>query len=106
MSLLCDETKQAIMFGEELMVGTRQDVPFYSALSSRAIDKIPENERRQTPCQAGEHGIDIHAAHSTEGPDGAYCLKTLALGEFVFSIALSTAKTHLPEHSKRYLQPN
>jgi len=106
MSLLCDETKQDIKYGDTLRAGTRGDVEFYSALSQKVLGRIPESERRPTPCQPDDDGgVDIHEASSSRNFNGSYTLSDFTLGVFLFSISKETAEKYLPKHIRRYPAP-
>ena len=102
MSLYCDETERDIEYGSPLMAGTRGDVEFYSALSQDVLGRIPESEKRPTPCEPGDGGMDIHEASSSENFNGSYTISDFTLGEFRFSISRETAEKYLPKHSRRY----
>ncbi|GEM_PF-2944231 len=105
MSLICDETDRDIEYGDVLMAGTRDDVEFYAALSQEALGRIPESEKRPTPCEPNENGVNIHEAMSSRNFNGSYTVSDFELGEFRFSISKETAKRCLPKHIKRYPTP-
>ena len=102
MSLLCDETDRDIEYGQVLMAGTRGDVEFYSALSQEVLGHIPETEKRPTPCEPGDGGVDIHEASSTQNMNGSYTISDFTLGKFLFSLSRETAEKYLPNHVRRY----
>lgn len=103
MSLLCDETRHYLEETAPLWAGTRSDIPTYSALSHEVIQKIPDREKRSTPCQpnAGDEGVDIHEASST-ARGGFYHMTGFTLGRFVFSISGEAARKYLPHHYDNY----
>ena len=105
MSLLCDETGRDIEYGDILMAGTRYDVNFYSALSQEVLGRIPKSEKRPTPCDPSEGGVDIHEASSSRNLNGSYTISGFTLGEFRFSISKETAEKYLPKHARRYPAP-
>jgi len=105
MSLLCDETGRDIEYGDVLMAGTRGDVEFYSALSQEVLGRIPDSEKRATPCEPGDGGVNIHEASSSRNFSGSYTISGFALGEFRFSISKETAEKYLPKHARRYPAP-
>lgn len=102
MSLLCIETGRDILYGEPLMAGTRAGAGFFTALSQEVIDRIPESERRPTPCEPSEGGVDIHEASSGRNFNGSYTWSDFTLGEFLFSISQEAAEKYLPKHIKQY----
>ncbi len=103
MFLTCDETNHSLEETWPLWAGTRSDVPTHSALSHNVIQKIPEDQRRSTPCQpsVGDDGVDIHEAESTTHR-GFYHMTGFKLGRFAFSISGETARKYLPRHYSRY----
>ena len=105
MSLVCDETGRHIEYGKVLMAGTRDDVHFYYALSQEVLERIPESEKRSTPCEFGDDGVNIHQASSSRNFNGSYTISDFALGGFRFSISKKTAKKYLPGHTRRYPAP-
>ena len=102
MSLLCSETGEYIEFGTVLMAGKRPDLEYSHALSEEALRDIPESEKRSTPCQRGDGGVDIHEAFSTRNFNGAYTWSGFKSGAFRFSISAETAKRYLPRHLAHY----
>jgi len=105
MSLICDETKRYIKYGDVLRAGTRGDVEFYSALSQEVLGRIQDSEKRQTPCEPGDGGVNIHEASSSRNFNGSYTLSDFTLREFLFSISKKTAEKYLPTHARRYPAP-
>lgn len=102
MSLLCDETRRDIEFGEQLMAGTRINAKFYSALCKEVIDRIPMSLRRVKSCKLWEGGVNIHEATSTRNFNGSYTLCNFTIGKFSFSVSQKVAKRFLPNHIKSY----
>lgn len=102
MSLVCDETGRESDFGVPFFAGTRDDVPFFSALHPEVVTRIPPSQRRPTPCQTGDSGVDIHESSAAESLHGTYSSVGFELGTFLFSISHETAKKYLPKHLKRY----
>ena len=105
MSLLCDETDRDIEYGDVLMAGTRGDVKFYSALSQEVLGRIQDSEKRQTPCEPGDCGVNVHEASSSRNFNGSYTISDFMLGKFRFSISKETAEKYLPKHTRRYPAP-
>ncbi len=105
MSLFCDETGRDIEYGDVLMAGTRSDVNFFCALSQTALGPIPESEKRPTPCEPGDGGVDIHEAYSSQNFNGSYTVSDFRLEQFRFSISKETAEKYLPKHIRRYSAP-
>ncbi len=105
MSLLCAETGRDIKYGDVLMAGTRGDMGIYSALSWEVLGRIPEAEKRPTPCEPGGGGVDIHEASSSRNLTGSYTLLDFTLGKFRFSISKETAEKYLPKHAGHYPAP-
>ncbi len=103
MSLLCVETGRDIKYGDILMAGTHGDAKFYSALSQEVLRRIPDSQKRETRCQPGDGGVDIHRAGSSRNFNGSYTISDFALGEFRFSISKETAEKYLPKHARSYL---
>ncbi|MDE2021806.1 MAG: hypothetical protein KGI71_02695 [Patescibacteria group bacterium] len=102
MSLTCDETGLEIRYGDVLMAGTRDDAEFYSALSRRALARIPDAEKRTAPCKPGDGGVNIHEASSSRSFSGDYTIADFILGEFRFSLSKETAEKYLSNHLRRY----
>jgi hypothetical protein len=101
MSLLCDETRKDIEFGQPLKAGTRKDVDWYSALGPDVIKKIPASAKRKNPCR-GKQGVDIHEATSTRNLNGSYTLCDFTRGKFLFSLSQKDADKYLPNHMSTY----
>jgi hypothetical protein len=103
MSLLCDETGRDIEFGTVLMAGIHEDNPdIIYALSQEALRRIPESEKRSTPCESGDGGINVHEASSSRNFNGSYSFFDFTHGGFVFSVSKETAEKHLPTHSRNH----
>ena len=102
MSLLCAETDRDIEYGDVLMAGTRSDGKVYYALSREALGRIPESEKRPTPCGPGEGGINIHSGTSTRIFNGSYTWSGFRHGPFRYSISKECAERYLPKLSKMY----
>jgi hypothetical protein len=106
MSLLCDETKRDIEYGQTLRAGTHSDAIFFSALGPIVIDKIPASVRRKHPCNPKQGGVDIHEAFSGQNFNGSYTLCDFRLGKFLFSLSQKNAVKYLPNHMKMYVKEN
>lgn len=106
MSLVCDETGRDIEFGDPLMVGTRNDVEEFSALSQEVLKKIPQNLKRESSCDPAMGGVDIHVAVSKKNFNGSYTWSVgFKKGDFLYSISQKTAEKYLPKHIKKYPEP-
>ncbi len=105
MSLICVETGRDILFGEELMAGSRSDVKLFCALCSDVISKIVESEKRLTKCRPEEGGVDIYEGTSTCNFNGSYTWSGFEIGNFLFSISQKTAERCMPKHIAMYPRP-
>lgn len=101
MSLICDETKRDIEFGDPLMAATREDISFYSAISAEILSQITADEKRSEPANPGD-GVNIHHASSGKNFNGSYTLTGFTLGEFALSISKETAQRVMPRHCQSY----
>ena len=106
MSLLCDERKRDIEYGQPLKAGTRSDAIFFSALGPEVIDRIPESVRRKKRCNPKQGGVDIHEATSGLNMNGSYTLCDFSIGKFLFSLSQKEAEKYLPNHMKMYVKEN
>lgn len=106
MALICDEHHDAhwhtIKIGEKLFAGMRGDATFCSALCAEVVERIPLDERRDSPCRPGDGGVDIHRATSLPGERGSYQSLGLKAVDLYFSISRETAERYLPYHLERY----
>jgi hypothetical protein len=102
MSLICIEIGRDIEYGEILRAGTRQGAGSFSALSQEVIERIPESERRSTPCEPADGGVDIHEASSGRNFNGSYTWSGFRHGKFLFSISQEAAEKYLPRLVKEF----
>lgn len=101
MSLICDETKKDIKFGDPLFVATQEDKRILYALCHEVIDKIPKKERIKKG-KKSQGKIDIYSATSSKNHLGNYSCLGIRRGDFLFSLSKEAVEKYLPKQYKNF----